>query len=76
MSLSDCPLALTLDPLPNDVVCYIPDFCTGVHCCVNTGVLNRNIHVVFELNGCDHRLVVGIENFRRNISLVNYSWGM
>ncbi|XP_053398929.1 uncharacterized protein LOC128556927 [Mercenaria mercenaria] len=72
---SDCSASLTLPTLPENIVCHIPDYCTGIDCCVNIDMLRTTIHVKFLLDTCTYRLTIGIERFERVIILLDYDWG-
>ncbi|KAK3612535.1 hypothetical protein CHS0354_024512 [Potamilus streckersoni] len=72
---SECPGNITLPKLPGPVTCHIPDYCTGISCCVDVRSIGRSFHVYVDIDSCDHRLTVGIEQLHVNISLIGYVWG-
>ncbi|XP_060567959.1 uncharacterized protein LOC132726631 [Ruditapes philippinarum] len=72
---SDCSSALALPTLPDNIVCHIPDYCTGFDCCVNIDFLRTSIHVKFLLDACNYKLTVGIEELEHEFVLFDYVWG-
>ncbi|XP_060596418.1 uncharacterized protein LOC132750445 [Ruditapes philippinarum] len=72
---TDCPLAMMLPQLPDELRCYVPDYCTAVECCLDVGLLKRGFSVILSIDACSNRLVVGIEDLQLNVSLNDYNWG-
>jgi hypothetical protein len=71
----ECPLDVTLPALPEQVRCDVPSYCTAVECCLNIDVLKRGFNTILSLDACSNRLVIGIENLKLNVTLLNYKWG-
>jgi hypothetical protein len=70
-----CPASLTLPAITRTVACYIPDYCTGVSCCVEVPLIGRSFLVSVFVDGCDMKLNLWIEKRSVSISLIGYSWG-
>ncbi|KAL3873935.1 hypothetical protein ACJMK2_037012, partial [Sinanodonta woodiana] len=70
-----CPLNVPTSTLPDTVTCHIPDYCTGMECCMNVEIMGRGLHAYILMDSCNYRLVVGIENMKINISLRDYQFG-
>ena len=71
-----CPVSLGLQPLPPDeIMCHVVDYCTGIQCCLFDSMLRKHIQVEFALNGCEFKLQMGIEKYKESIELINYPWG-
>lgn len=60
----------------NDVSCYIPSYCTAVDACVHVPIINRNINAHLRLKPCDSVMEVGIEQFKFQIGLFEYVFGI
>lgn len=76
LHLTDCPLPVLTIPLPTDLLCHIPATCTSVHCCVISHTpLNRSISVLLDLDPCNQRILLEIENFAHQISLYDFTFG-
>lgn len=76
LHLTDCPLPVMTSPLPTDLLCHIPATCTSVQCCVTSHTpLNRSISVLLELDPCNQRILLEIENFAHQISLYDFTFG-
>ena len=73
--LLDCSSSLVLPILPDNIVCHIPDYCTGFDCCVNIDFLRTSIHVKFLLDACNYKLTIGIEQLEHEFVLFDYNWG-
>jgi hypothetical protein len=67
---------VSLPALPGEVSCYIPDYCTGIDCCVDMPVVNRALNIYVLLDACNYTLSIGIEKWSFNLSLLDYDWGM
>ncbi|KAL3873866.1 hypothetical protein ACJMK2_036950, partial [Sinanodonta woodiana] len=74
-TVSDCPLDVQLLSLPGSVTCYMSNFCTGVHCCVDVPILQRSVHAFLEINACQYKLRAGIEKLTFEKTLFDYKWG-
>ena len=70
-----CKSAMALPTLDNNVICYIPETCTGVRCCVSVEKLARSFSLMFEINDCGYRFTIGIENLVFTRSLFNFQFG-
>jgi len=66
---------MTLPELPENVMCHIPDYCTGITCCMYLKEVRTSVNFRFELNTCEYTLNLGIEKLGKNISLLDYTWG-
>ena len=67
---------LDLQQLPDPLSCYIEDDYPGVSCCADIGFLRRGFSAYVWLDSCNGRLIAGVDNFKRNISLSSYQFGM
>lgn len=76
LHFTDCPLPVLTRNLPTDLLCHIPATCTSVKCCVTSHTpLNRSISVLLELDPCNQRILLEIENFAHQISLYDFTFG-
>lgn len=74
---TDCPLTITTEDLPPGLDCYIPSSCTAVYCCLNATVpFRRSLSTFLDIDPCNQRLLIGIENFIHSISLYDIVFGM
>ncbi|XP_052806223.1 uncharacterized protein LOC128235441 [Mya arenaria] len=72
---NECGALLRLPILPKNVVCHIPDFCTGIECCIGVDIIRRSFNTKLVLNACDLTFTIGIEKLSKEISLTSYNWG-
>ncbi|XP_062596534.1 uncharacterized protein LOC134257978, partial [Saccostrea cucullata] len=73
----DCPLSVLTSPLPAGLLCHLPSTCTAVHCCITTHTpLQRSLSTVLDLDPCNQRISLGIENFVHEISLYDFQFGV
>ncbi|XP_062603466.1 uncharacterized protein LOC134265233, partial [Saccostrea cucullata] len=71
----DCPLSVLTSPLPAGLLCHLPSTCTAVHCCITTHTpLQRSLSTVLDLDPCNQRISLGIENFVHEISLYDFQF--
>lgn len=76
LHLTDCPLSVSTTSLPRGILCHIPATCTSVFCCLTPQVpLNISFSVVLDLDPCNQRILLGIENFVHQISLYDFTFG-
>ncbi|XP_052083606.1 uncharacterized protein LOC127720906 [Mytilus californianus] len=74
--VKECPKYLTLPYLNGaESTCIIMDTCTGIKCCVEALSLGRSFDFSFELDACNFQLIIRIEKFVYNETLVNYVYG-
>uniref|UniRef100_K1PXP9 Uncharacterized protein n=1 Tax=Magallana gigas TaxID=29159 RepID=K1PXP9_MAGGI len=67
----------SLPALPSSVRCSIPDYCTGVTCCVaENSVLRHHFTVGVQLDDCNHILTFEVEKLKIEIALNGYNFGM
>ncbi|ESO82597.1 hypothetical protein LOTGIDRAFT_236952 [Lottia gigantea] len=71
----DCQLNMNLPALPSDLSCQVPDFCTGIDCCLQVPFLKRSFRAVASINMCTNVLTLSIEKIKLQKSLINYNWG-
>jgi hypothetical protein len=67
---------MDLPDLGEGVSCHVPDYCTGVHCCVDVPVIGHAFHTYVLLDACNYILSVGIDMLQFNVTLLDYRWGM
>ena len=70
-----CPKNMTLPKIRGTVNCFIPDYCTGIECCVEVGKIGKSFKLYALLDACNWQLSIGIEKRAFNFSIVNYKWG-
>ncbi|VDI41394.1 Hypothetical predicted protein [Mytilus galloprovincialis] len=70
----DCPPAVNLPPIETSMTCYIPNYCTGINCCIEVDQIGKSFNVYALLDGCNQRLTLGIERRKIDISLIEYDW--
>ena len=73
--LSDCPFDLDLPPLTGPLTCYVPDYCSGISCCIDVDFISRSFNAYLLIDTCNFVLTVGIEDFKTEIPLSTYHWG-
>ncbi|WAR05120.1 hypothetical protein MAR_020489 [Mya arenaria] len=73
--VNECTALKQLPTLPENVVCYIPDFCTGIECCSNIDIIRKSISAHVILNACQYTFSIGIEKLTEDKSLITYKWG-
>ncbi|XP_046562951.1 uncharacterized protein LOC124271844 [Haliotis rubra] len=72
---NECPLQMTLPTLPSSLSCHIPDYCTGLDCCVDVVSLGMSFNFKILLDTRNLVLTVSIEKLTFQTSLFNYKWG-
>ncbi|KAK3612537.1 hypothetical protein CHS0354_024514 [Potamilus streckersoni] len=70
-----CPANLTTKALNDSIACHIPEYCTGIDCCINVNLLQRSFRTYLFLDACDFKLTVGIEKRKFEVLLFGYQWG-
>ncbi|XP_033724553.1 uncharacterized protein LOC117314596 [Pecten maximus] len=72
----DCPLDISLPDITSvPMTCYIPDYCTGIDCCLDVDFLGMSFRTYLLLDGCNLNLQIGIEQLALNESLDSYIFG-
>ncbi|VDI38371.1 SWI/SNF-related matrix-associated actin-dependent regulator of chromatin subfamily E, member 1 [Mytilus galloprovincialis] len=69
-----CPSNVPLHDLTGSLSCTIPDYCTGIDCCVEIPQIGRTFHVYLLLDACSHRLKIGIENLGLDQAYFNFEF--
>ncbi|KAK3612512.1 hypothetical protein CHS0354_024483 [Potamilus streckersoni] len=72
---SDCNHSLSFPSITGPVSCYVPDYCTAIDCCIDVRLIDRAFNIFVDLDACNYNLIIGIENYNRTISLLDYEWG-
>ena len=73
--LTDCPASAFMITPPSNMSCHIPEFCTGLQCCLAIPVLKRSFQFHVYIEACSYVLSIGIEKYYYNVSLLSYEWG-
>lgn len=74
--LTDCSSAIGLnEAISGHSSCYIPDKCTAIYCCTDIPQLNITVNTGIDLDICDYRLTVSLEEVTIEYSLVDYEYG-
>lgn len=71
----DCPVALSLEGLGQNVSCYVDQSCTAVGCCSYIDLLQRSLHTALKLDPCSQTLTLELEQVTQEISLTDVTWG-
>ena len=73
-----CPKSadMTLPKIRGTVSCYVPDYCTGIDCCVDVGKIGKSFRIYALLDACNWKLSIGIEKRAFNFTIIDYKWGM
>ncbi|XP_052071170.1 uncharacterized protein LOC127709608 [Mytilus californianus] len=73
-NVGSCDADLSLPTLPSNMACQLPDFCTGIQCCLYIPLLDMSVefHVLIDI--CNLKLSIGLENLVINESLSDYSF--
>ena len=69
-----CTADLSLPVLPYNMACMLPDYCTGIQCCVYIPLLDITIEAHVLIDVCNLKLSIGIENMVINESLSDYDF--
>lgn len=73
---SACDEYVALSPFAgSNTTCHLFDFCTGVRCCSEVGMIRRSLHTFLIIDHCNYKLAVGIEKLVVNTSLHSYVYG-
>ncbi|VDH92137.1 Hypothetical predicted protein [Mytilus galloprovincialis] len=73
---NDCASAIGLnEAISGHSSCYIPDKCTAIHCCTDIPLLNITVNTGIDMDICDYRLTVSLEEVTLEFSLVDYEYG-
>ncbi|XP_063447892.1 uncharacterized protein LOC134727440 [Mytilus trossulus] len=74
----ECPLDITLPEIPSNipVSCHIPDYCTGIQCCVDVEFIKKSFHFYILLDGCQYRIKAGIDRFGIDEAFFSFDSGM
>ncbi|XP_053392737.1 uncharacterized protein LOC128555173 [Mercenaria mercenaria] len=73
-----CPLSFVRLPKiqnENKISCSVPDYCTGIDCCVDIDNIGLSIRAFLDINLCNYIVSGGIETHNFSFSLFNYEWG-
>jgi len=57
------------------MICKVPDYCTGIDCCLQVPFINKTLSVNFDLDACNYNLHLAIGNFKLDKNLLNYTFG-
>ncbi|VDI08519.1 Hypothetical predicted protein [Mytilus galloprovincialis] len=68
-----CSENISLPHLPNYVSCHLPNYCTGLLCCMMVPLLQRTFETHVLLDACAYKLSIGIEKLVINESLFDYT---
>lgn len=75
-SITVCPLSfVNLPTLPSAVSCSVPEYCTGINCCLDIEQIGLSIKAYIDVNMCNYIISGGIETQTFKFSLFNYEWG-
>ncbi|KAL5014713.1 hypothetical protein ScPMuIL_008983 [Solemya velum] len=72
---SDCPKDVLVPALSGPLTCYIPDYCTGIDCCLDIKFLDMSLNAYLFIDSCNAVLSGGIENLKFSHSILKYEWG-
>ncbi|XP_071150838.1 uncharacterized protein [Mytilus edulis] len=71
---NECP-AMSPSDLSGPVSCYIPDYCTGIDCCLDFDYLDLHLNFYLYIDTCNYVIRGGIEKFTFEYQLLDYQWG-
>ncbi|CAC5375019.1 unnamed protein product [Mytilus coruscus] len=69
-----CDADLSLPTLPSNMACWLPDYCTGIQCCLYIPLLDMSVEFHVLVDVCNLKLSIGLENLVINESLSDYSF--
>ena len=73
---SDCTENIgTISALSGPISCNVPSQCSAVDCCVHVDFLKRSFHAVVNIEPCERKFVITIENLQLDLSYLSYQWG-
>lgn len=76
---SVCPLSFVRLPslkANSEISCSVPDYCTGIDCCLDITNLELSIRAYLDINLCTYIVSGGIENEEFSFPLFKYEWGI
>lgn len=56
------------------MACRLPEYCTGVTCCVDIPLLRTSVETFVLLDVCNYKITFGIERMIKKISLFDYNY--
>ncbi|XP_053398344.1 uncharacterized protein LOC128556707 [Mercenaria mercenaria] len=71
----ECPVELTLSPLPSGIGCFISDMCTAIQCCLEIEIVQTSVSFYVIVDGCGKKLTVGIEQMKLVLDIDSYQFG-
>lgn len=57
------------------ITCYIPEYCTGIDCCVDVSNVGQTFKAFALLDACKNRMTVGVEKLKKEVMLFDYDFG-
>ena len=74
---SACPVDFDLPKIAANlpITCHVPDYCTGIECCVEVDFLKKSFHFYILLDGCRYKIKAGIEDFGIDETLYTFDSG-
>lgn len=70
---SVCQNAPTLNTITGGgIACHLGNSCTSINCCVDVPKLDMTLKVYFDLDVCSKEVTIGVEKFKRTISLYSF----
>ncbi|CAC5401161.1 unnamed protein product [Mytilus coruscus] len=72
---NDCPAITALPELPESIVCYVPDYCTGIDCCYKFDYLDLSLNINLYIDTCNYQIRGRIETLKFEINFFDYTWG-
>lgn len=77
--IADCGTSATgLSPFlaSDNINCHLSSNCTTLTCCMEDTLTKSHIQVQASIDPCTFSLKLKIEKMTRDITLLNYTWGM
>jgi hypothetical protein len=73
--LSACPLAIYLQPLPDNTSCKLSSGCLNVDCCMFVSDLNRSFSFSLHVDECNFQISASIEDLEIARKLSAFEFG-
>ncbi|XP_053400990.1 uncharacterized protein LOC123541000 [Mercenaria mercenaria] len=59
-----------------ELECGFQDSCSNITCCLFSKSLGRSFSINVDVRSCEFKMFIAIEKFRKEISLIDYKWGI
>ncbi|VDI01394.1 Hypothetical predicted protein [Mytilus galloprovincialis] len=72
----DCGESIgTITTLSGPISCNVPTQCSAVSCCVYIDFLQRSFHASVDIDPCDKKFMISIDDLQLDLCYLKYQWG-